>query len=129
MAIEMVEDCLLHMHDVEIGLNLDDPEIALQHAATMDDWDACIGAFGERVVGAYVAGEADDAHYHPRLSEGIARIDTDDGHAVIAQWFEDGRYDTGTTHSLMADRIMQDYADEHPHVDDDDSREEEEDAS
>lgn len=68
-------------------------EKALQEAKTAADWQECFDAFGERTIAEFVCGWADEDVYGPAEGEGIAMLKLDDGSAIVAEWFNDGRYD------------------------------------
>ena len=68
-------------------------EAALQEAKTAADWQECFDAFGERAIAGFVCEWADESAYGPADGEGMSCIVLDDGSAIAAEWFNDGRYD------------------------------------
>ena len=72
----------------------DAADIVAQGAQTTVDWIDLIETLGEREAGNYVADWAEEAAYHPWLTEGVAYIATSDGGGVVTRWYDDGRVDT-----------------------------------
>jgi hypothetical protein len=71
-------------------------EKAMALCASEADWGACIEAFGERVVGDYVAQWADETAY-PYDGAGYCYIQIEGTDRVIAsEWFDDGRVNART---------------------------------
>ena len=83
-------------------------EKALQACVTAADWQAAYDAFGERTIAELVCQWADEASFGPAEGEGAAMIVIDDGSAIVAEWFDSGRYDvTFTTAEKAAAAIAE----------------------
>ena len=87
-------------HTLDPHTYADAADIVAEAAQTTADWADLIDTIGDREAGNYVADWADEAAYHPWLTEGVAYIATSDGGGVVTRWYDDGRVDTSTCKSM-----------------------------
>jgi hypothetical protein len=76
---------------------------ALNECESLEDWEACLEAFGSRVVGSYVADNADAYAYHPYECGGIAYCEIEGKDAIVSQWNDQGFYDVSFVDLPTAD--------------------------